>query len=311
MQEKKNIRLIILLVVLLVTTGFAYWLSLDEDSVLIDKTVFRVNDLKVIDKITFESQHAKVELKLDGVHWKVNDRFDADRNLIEVLFATLQQAEPKRPVALMLKDSISREIKNKGVKVSLFAAKAPLKIFYAGGNTQKTQAYFEGEDGVPYIMVIPGYRVYTAGIMELDESGWREKRIFNFNWRNFKNLSAAFPTEAKQDFEIAFIENYFGIKGLAQSDTTKLNNYLDAVSLLGADKYTKSGTSKIYDSLVNTQPAMRIEVKDVTDHTYSLAIYHHLKNDAHVLGKSGDDLLVFDFQKIAPLVRGKDYFKVK
>ncbi len=42
-------------------------------------------------------------------------------------------------------------------------------------------------------MNIPGYRVYVSGIFELDESGWREKRVFAFNWQNFQKLDAHFP----------------------------------------------------------------------------------------------------------------------
>ncbi len=297
------------MVVLLVATGFAYWFNRDENSLKVDKTIFRVNDLKVVDKISFESKHGSVELKLNGAHWKINNTFDADRNLIEVLFATLQQAEPKRAVASILKDSIAAELKSSGTKVSLFTGNNIIKSFYAGGNPAKTQAYFKTEEGEPYIIVIPGYRVYTSGIMELDENGWREKRIFNFNWRNFKKLSASFPDETKQNFEIALIDKYFGIKGLAQSDTTKLNTYLDAVSLLSADKFIMPGMSKLYDSLMSTQPAMKIEVNDVADRVYALTIYHHIKNNPNVLGKSGDDFVLFNFQKIVPIVRGRDYFK--
>lgn len=311
MQQKKNIRLIISLVILLGATGFAYWFNLDETTLKVDKTIFRVNDLKVVDKITFESTHGRVELKLNGVRWKVNDRFDADRNLVEVLFATLQQAEPKRPVASVLQDSISKKIKSEGVKVSLFASNNMIKSFYAGGNAAKTQAYFKTDEGDSYIVVIPGYRVYTAGILELTENDWREKRIFNFNWRNFKDLSTVFPTEPNQNFKITFQDKYFGIVGLTQSDTTKLNNYLDAVSLLSADQFINQQVLKGYDSLMNTQPAMKIEVRDIADRMYNLTIYHHVKNSATVLGKTGDDFVLFNFQKVAPIVRGSDYFRVK
>lgn len=310
MYEKSNIKLIISLAILLLATGVAYWANSDGNAVeIIDKDIFRVSDFKAVDKITLASTQAgAVEITFNGTRWRVNNKYDADRGLIDVLFATLQQAEPKRPVAAALKDSLLHRVKTKGVKVSLFEGSAKLKYFYAGGNASKTQAYFNTETDSLYIVVIPGYRVYTSGIFELDENGWRDKRVFNFNWRNFKTLTATFAATPQQDFSVALLDKYFGIKGIANTDTTRLNAYLDAVSLLALDEFIAAGYSKHYDSLMNTPPAIKIEVKDIADRVYALHIYKPQKNNAYVLGKMGNEFVLFNFKKIAPLVRGRMYF---
>jgi len=312
MQEKRNIRLLISLVILLVLTTVVFLYNNSDGSQKIDKDIFRNVDLKTIDQVSFSTRNKIVELKYNGSQWLVNNKYKADRNLVDVLFATLHQAEPKRPVALSLKDSLNNTLKQSGVKVSLFSEGKMIKTFYAGGNALKTQAYFlrEGDD-TPYIMVIPGYRVYASGILELDVNGWRDKRIFDFNWRNFKSLSATFPGDAKQNFKVSFVDKYFSIENL-QTDTTKLNNYLDAISYLTAHQFIDRSFSSRYDSLAQTPPVVKIEIKDVADRVFPLEVFFPLKNDPNVLGQvSEGEFILLQQQTIAPLVRGRNYFEQK
>src|SRR5688572_23497951 len=100
MQERKNKRLFISLLMLIAATVSLLWFERNPDTFQVDKTIFRIDELEAVDRIVLESDsEKKVELRFTGTRWRVNDRYDADRNMITVLMATLQQAEPKRPVA--------------------------------------------------------------------------------------------------------------------------------------------------------------------------------------------------------------------
>src|SRR5688572_3572707 len=142
MHQKRNIRLLISLVVLVIATVAAFVSFRTTNQVIVDKNIFKIEDLKQIDKIVLTKNNQPIELTFDGVRWKVNNQL-ADRSMIDVLFATLQQAEPKRQVTESLQDSIAALLKNEGVKVSLFSADDLQKEFLAGGNANKTQAYFK------------------------------------------------------------------------------------------------------------------------------------------------------------------------
>jgi hypothetical protein len=309
MQEKKNIRLIVSLLLLIAATVVVS-LLMNRPEKTVDKTIFKVADLKSIDQVTLESHGKKTELKFNGTKWKVNDQHNADRNLVDVLFATLQQAEPKRPVASSLRDSISASLEKTGVKVSLFDHGKMVKTFFAGGNRKKTEAYFKEEgNGAPYVMIIPGYRVYTSGVFELDENGWRDKRIFDFNWQNFKSLQASFPAEPSQNFKTSFANRSVTIEGISSVDTTRLNNYLDAVSLLMADAFINKDDLKTYDSVLARGPSVIIDITDVADRHYKLAVFPPAK-DKSVPGVMGEDqYVVFKGRRISELFRKKDYFR--
>ena len=311
MQEKINIRLLVSLVILTGITTLVFFFSSTSPSPVADKKLFKVDDLKTIDQVILESPNGKVELTYNGSRWKVNNQYDADRDMVDVLFATLEQAEPKRPVPSALIDSVGKKMEAQGVKVSLLASGKLLQTFYAGGNEQKTQAYFKkpGEN-VPYLMVIPGYRVYVSGILELNEGGWRDKYAFGFNWRNFSGMEIIFPGRQADNFVVARGKDYFGIQGLAQVDTTRLNDFIDAISLLTVDAYLES--TPVTDSLKNLQPVMMIRVKDIANRDYVLNLFSTATQNEQVTGLLNDsDAVLFDPHKIRPILKPREFFNQK
>ena len=308
MHQKRIIRLLISLVVLVIATGAVFVSFRTTDQAVVDKNIFKVEDLKQIDKIVLTKNNQPIELKFDGVRWKVNNQL-ADRSMIDVLFATLQQAEPKRQVTESLQDSIGTLLKNVGVKVSLFSAEELQREFLAGGNVNKTQAYFKNlTEDESYLVVIPGYRVYTSGIFELEENGWKDRYVFNFNWKNFQTLKSVIPGLPKNDFEIGMGKTYFEVKGIAAVDTTRLNDYLDAVSLLTVDQFVKKEEVMGYDSLLTGKPFLELEVSDVSGKKFSLSLYEP-GNTTFVLGIiQGSQPAFFDKRKVAGILKRRDWF---
>lgn len=304
MQEKKNKQLLVLLVVLLAVTAATFWYGKRDNTFEVDETIFQKADLREVNEVVLQSPAGKVDLKYMGSAWKVNEQYHADRNMIEVLFATLREAKPKRPVAQSQQDSISNVIEKSGVKISLISGGKTVEEFFAGGNEAKTQAYFKGVGaGTPYVMSIPGYRVYVSGIFELTEKGWRDKYIFGFNWRNFKNLTAHFPNREAEDFVVEMDDNFFGIKGV-QTDTAKMNNFLDAVSLLTVDEYIDP--SPTLDSLAQKDPLMILTITDIADKKYVLKIFS--AESRQFFGQIDNDWSVLHENKIKAILHPRRYF---
>jgi len=101
---------------------------------------------------------------------------------------------------------------------------------------------------------------------------------------------------------------YFGIKNVERADTSKLNSYLDAVSLLFATRFVAPHQSGI-DSLVTTAPAVRIEIKDIANRTYSLELFAPRRKDDEIYGRLADgEIVAFEKKIIAEIVRRRDYF---
>lgn len=299
-----------LLALLTVVTVFVFWWIQPENRLDIDQDIFQVEEMESLNRVELTSPNGSVNLAFDGTRWRVNDQYDADRNMISVLFATLQQARPKRAVSGSKEDSVYRHLTDNGVKVSLYDGQDLRKTFYAGGNAQKTQAFFANPDTQEvYVMAIPGYRVYVSGILELPGSGWRDKFVFGFNWRNFKSLEASFSKASSEDFTVSMVKDYFGIEGLASVDTARLNTFLDDVSLLTVDEYVPE--PGLADSLLRISPDFQILVTDVANREYRLRLFNPTASSG-VFGIIQDrDAALFDPEKIQRLLKPKSFFRKK
>jgi hypothetical protein len=310
MQRNKNIRLLISLIALSIATALLFLFGNPNRSD-IDKTIFKVKDQNTIDKVVFESAKGKVELKFDGAKWKVNSTHEADGQLVTVFFASILQAEPKRKITGVQQDSIKQRMAKSGVKVSLMEDGKLEKEFWVSGNNQKTEAYFQLANEVPYFVTIPGYRVYVASIFELTENEWRDKRVFNFNWQNFKSLKSHLPQQPAQDFTISFANKLFGIEEVAVADTTKLSNYLESIFNLQADRILSQEEASTYDSLFATSPLFEIEIQDIAKKIFGLKIYPPQGKKKLVVAKMNEEPILLQPQAAASVMRRREYFVMK
>jgi hypothetical protein len=312
MQEKKNIRLLISLFAISGLCIVLVFFGGRSERVEVDKNLFRVDDQTQVSKIVLStpSKHQEVEIRYDGTKWMVNNSFEADNQLITVFFATLLQAEPKRPVAETLQDSIANRMEKQGIHVKLFEGEQVVKDFWVSGNDQRSETYFQlADDKKSYLITIPGYRVFVASLFELSEAEWRDKRIFNFNWANFKSLRAHFPQQVNQDFTISFANKLFGIEEVAVADTTKLSTYLESLFNLQADQFNINSSAR-YDSLLKTVPTYSITVLDIANRTYQLEVFPPLKGEQVILGRVNDNLsALFSPKQIVQISRKRSYFE--
>ena len=310
MQKKKNIALLISLILLSLACVAVYWSGRSDSSLDINQNLFKVEDFKSIDRIVLNSAAHKVELKVVDNRWRVNDRYLADRNLVDILFATLQQAIPKRPIAERIQDSVSQELEKDGVRVSLYSDSELRKEFLAGGNLAKNQAYFrEVTDPMPYLMVIPGYRVYVSGILEMDESGWRDKYVFGFNWQNFKKLETTYPENSKNNFTVIMKERRPVLEGFSEAvvDTARLHTYLDDVSLLTASQFIANN-----DTLWKGGPVIKISIEDIAGRVYTVDFFSKITGSDQFPALIQDsDPALFDSKKLQPVLKTRDYFRLK
>lgn len=304
MYERRNKRLLIVFVSLVIAIVVAFAFVRQDSGFAVQKDLYRHADLRAIDEVVMESPSGKVNLHYKSNRWQVNGAFPADRNLVEVLFATLQQAEAKRPVARSMEDSIAQHLVNNGVKVSLLNDGQPELEFFAGGNSSKTLAYFLSEEAAtPHVVVIPGYRVYVSGIFELAPIQWREKLIFDLNWTNFRKLETAFRNP-KGDFTVEMSRNTAALQGVAEPDTARLNTFLDDLSLLTVDQYLEPSAN--LDSLAKTEPHASYTITDIGGRTYKLRVY---TLDNQFVGVIGDDIYaILAEERIVPLLRPKEFF---
>lgn len=299
-----------LVILTVVTVSFGFLRNRKAEAAA-DKNIFNNFDVRSIDQVRLESSRGVVNLKYDGSRWMVNEAYPADPAMIEVLFATTLQAVPKRPVPAQWQDSIANVLKTDGTVVTMHSGGETEVSFSAGGNAAKTQAWFlRSDQQVPYVMQIPGYRVYVSGIFELNESGWRDKRIFAFNWRlNFKDLETTYARNKDDNFRVELRDQLLTVQGLNEVDSARLNQYLNDVSQLAADEFVEA--NKPLDSLARTAPVMVLTVHDV-GRTYQLQLFPYTDSQGRVAGLvGGSQWAMFNRRAVTSISRPRRFFEPK
>jgi hypothetical protein len=310
MQAKKNIRLLISLAISMLALALLVYISTRENFATVDAQLFKVDDQTTVSRVLIKPvQGEPVELQFASGKWRVNNTFDADQQMIKILFATLLQTEPRREVAASIQDSISNHIKSTGRQIALYDGENLVKQFWVGGNDRKTETYFQLQDDAPYVVQIPGYRLYIASVFELPANEWRDKWIFNFNWQNFKSLTATFPTQPKEDFTIAMQQTFFGITDMPAADTAKLNTYLDAVSLVQANRFVAENEFSEFDSLIAGGSEFTLQIEDIANRKYILEVYPVMEKNTQLLARlNRETLLLLSSANREAISRKRSYF---
>ena len=134
--------------------------------------------------------------------------------------------------------------------------------------------------------------------------------MFDFNWRNFQQLDATFIDKPQDGFTVVLDKQFFGVKGLAQTDTTKLNDFLDRISLLTVDEYLPATSST--DSLFAGKAIIQVTVKDIASRAYTLQLFPFDKARNQFPGLiNGNERVLFAVGKIKEILRSKRYFQPK
>jgi hypothetical protein len=268
--------------------------------------MFRDFDLETVDEVVFKSKADTIHLRYNGSSWTVNEKYPADRDMIRVFFATLQQAEPKRPVATSIQDSIMQVLTTDGVHVSILIDGDKVQDILVGGNLAKTETYFAKPDHeMAYVMMIPGYRVFVGGIFEMNESGWRDKYAFKMNWENFASFEARFKN-AVGNFEVKMDDRTVRIEGVAQLDTAKINEYMDYLSLLKVDEYVPANPA--LDSLGKTLPEAQFMVRDIGGKEHTLKLFAPRASNRFYALLNASQWSVIQADRILPVLRPKEFF---
>lgn len=278
-QQKKNIGLLISLVVLTAITAGVYFTDAGVRRGTATN-LFAVDGLEEVDQVILSSAEQRVSLRMIGGRWTVNDEGYANDRRVTILMAVIAQTRSQRPVAEARRDEVLKLLGEKGVTVELIKGNEIVKKIITGGDPERNESYFmDPEERTPYLVAIPGYREAVYPVFELPAYAWRSTRIFDFNWSNFSRLTATFPGSTEKDFVMEMDRRGVILSGIAEPDTARLNTFLDAVSLVTVSEYLPPSQSLV-DSLLSVDPRMIIQVRDIAGKTYTLNLYGEMPRSA-------------------------------
>ncbi|MTI33614.1 hypothetical protein [Xanthovirga aplysinae] len=294
MFSKKNIRLLVILVLLSLIT---IWIGIQDNGKVgrggLNVTL-AVQDTSLVNRVVMVGPDFQNEFIKKGNQWILNGKYKADSNMMKILLVVLNRVKVKRAVAKVNSGEITEQLHKSGIKVQAFNDNQLLTSFVSGGNLNETQTYFQlPEADDPFVVSIPGYNSYLAGFFSMKENEWRDRVIFQTRWQALKRLKVIYPNKPENDFEITANDRFYQLEGLAQFDTTAMMSYIDFFQYFPAEQLLNSGENPRYDSLSRTLPHFIIQLEDIqSNHDNVLKVFPQLEGDRNVLGTSKEGQLV-------------------
>jgi len=316
MTESKKNKILITILILLITISALLHFNLEsEKSNTIDNvSKFSIADTSSIQKIVMQSPFETNLLEKNNGHWTINKSRDADPNIIRVLLSVLKQVNVSRSVSKNQMVLTKKELIEEGTLVEIYDDIGLEKKLYVKGNATKTLSLFMDEvEGIPYIVVLPGYDSYVAGIFEIPRLDWQNRLIFNSTWRSLRKLEMLYPNKPKNSFEIRFDLDFFSITGIDNLDTASMMNFVEEFQYFQADRFIEPEPESTYGKLLKTNPKVYLSIEDIDDRKNNrIAFYDQLKGDRMILGKlDNGEIALFDYKRIRKIFIKKSDFSIK
>lgn len=235
-QKNKNIGLIILLIVSIGATIWAYLYNpYLQKSNTFNKDLFTIeNPQAKLTALHMESGKVSNKLEKKGEEvWMVNNRFKLDPSMQQVLMALVEKIEVQREISGGEMETIKQNVLDTGIQVQYYIDGSLQNEFVVGGNPMGIKSYFVKEDKV-YSMQLPGYQSYVAGIFEVKENDWRDRTIFNGTWQDMVSLKIA---DSNGDTITLKYEKSLLRWQNSEADTSKVMDYAEQFNYFYVDQY--------------------------------------------------------------------------
>jgi hypothetical protein len=266
--------------------------------------LFMIRDTTQIEKFQF---HSKI---LDHYFsrqegWKINNKFPSDPNLRKMLFTVSKRVKVSRTLTGNEKEQLLKRNEEMGTSVIL-TVDGDERSYSVVGNANKTKTYFIENQEV-YQVDIPGYQDFLASIYELKRDQWRDRLVFNGNWRTIQKMEVIYPEKSDKNLLIRFKETFYEVDDLTQIDSSAVVAYLNQFEYMQANERISFGFSPAYDSLAQTPPEVIISLLDIK---YKLPreirIFPQLPGqNIRLIMDQDDELMIFESKRILPYFKSR------
>jgi len=269
-----------------------------------DPDLFMIRDTTQIEKFQF---HSKI---LDHYFsrqegWKINNKFPSDPNLRKMLFTVSKRVKVSRALTGNEKEQLLKRNEEMGTSVIL-TVDGDERSYSVVGNANKTKTYFIENQEV-YQVDIPGYQDFLASMYELKRDQWRDRLVFNGNWRTIQKMEVIYPEKSDKNLLIRFKETFYEVDDLTQIDSSAVVAYLNQFEYMQANERISFGFSPAYDSLAQTPPEVIISLLDIK---YKLPreirIFPQLPGqNIRLIMDQDDELMIFESKRILPYFKSR------
>jgi hypothetical protein len=324
---KKN-RTIFLVVVILALVALVLFLTQSKSTFRRSMSDFAVKDTSVVTKI-FLSDKNNNSLKLTRIEpgkWMVNDKYPGQKQMIDILLATMAGLEVKEPVARaahnaiisdMAVNSVKVEVYRMGFRINifgwirLFPHEKLEKVYYVGGATPNNRGSFMliENSAEPFVVYLPGLRGFVSPRYSPIEKYWRDFTVFKVPLRELASVKMEFPTNPEDSYEVkndpsgrVSLLSLPGNTPVNDFDTLKVMAFLSGFRDLNFEALLNDMDPVKKDSILRSPPFLVMTVNDTRGGSVSVKVFH--KGNTAGFSDTEGIRLPFDPDRLYALVNG-------
>jgi len=262
-KKFKNLTFYFVIIILLL-------IALTKFNVFKKEENFKILKVEKINKIFISDMYGNniiIQKEIDK--WTVNNKYEANLEIIERLISDLEKIEIKHPVSKNSINTVTKEMAIKSVKFVFYDKDKILKSFFVGGpTTDYLGTYMKNEKSQNiYVTHIPQHRGFLTPrfnivLNQAKLSEWRSKKIINIKYKNIEEIS----------IDSKIIKNKNIIKNISKMECSKFVTDDYDVDFLKDLKLTK--------------PVKKITIKTKTGKQISINLYNR-----YILDKSNVKIL--------------------
>jgi hypothetical protein len=259
---KKNLKSIILLVVLLIIATIIYFKN-HNSTIREELKDFAVEDTASVDKIFMvDKSNQKVLLeRIDG-QWIVNNKYPARKDAMDILLKTINRLTVKQPVPKSAFNTIVSLLAAQSMKVEIYQDGNLSKTYYVGGPTNDSQGTYMmlENSSTPFIVSIQGFSGYLTTRYFIEEHIWRSSAVFSYNFNDITSITVDYPLEKQKSFKVYnHFNNKFSLEKLSDKskpnfDTLAVKEYIASFKKVNFEAIIQDMTKEKVDSVLKITP---------------------------------------------------------
>lgn len=293
--KKKNIINLVSLAVIIIATVLVLKENNNKGTIPENISNFAIEDTSKITKIFIADMQGKsITLERINNNWKVNGKYKANLNRINLMLSLLNNLEVKSPTSESAKDNVIKEMATQAEKIEIYqGTEKPSKVIYVGGSTQNLEGTYmaldrgKRKEKIPFVVHDPTFRGYLSdGYFYTEENEWRTKEVFTFDPTQISKVKVRYLFSKENSFNLTidknnkFLFSDFNDKKCPSQeiDTKLIKKFLMGFSdlqFITIDKYIKKN---VKDSILHVRPIASIYVENIKGYSQQLNLYYKPSN---------------------------------
>ncbi len=279
----KKYRNIILFIFILIIISVFLFFSKNSGTIRKELKDFAVEDTSLVTKIFMvNKENKKVLLEREEYgNWKVNKKFFARKDAIDILLKTIKRIEAKYPVSKSAKATVLRLLSSEHTKVEIYQKENLIKTYFVGSMTANQNGTYMllENSSMPFVTHIRGFNGYLSSRYFIDEGLWRSQKLFNYNFKDIDNVEFTNLKDKNKSFKISNLgDNKFSLKdsenkNVENFNILKLKKYLSFFKKINFEGIANKMNQEKKDSILNSKEIYKISVTNKNSEKKILRIF--------------------------------------